>query len=105
MLKKEYRYSFKKGVPRNTVSSPLFTVRYQKSSDTHVHCGVVVSKKVSMLATERNRLKRLTLEILSKELQVEKIPFDLVFYLKKEIMKEGKEKIANELAELIQKIH
>lgn len=105
MLKKEYRYSFKKGLPRNTLSSHLFTVRYQKSSEEHGHCGVVASKKVSMLATERNRLKRLVLEILSKELQVEKIPFDLVFYLKKEIMKEGKEKIASDLAELIQKIN
>lgn len=86
MFKKSERYSFKKGLPSQVLSDPLFTLRYQPNESFSTKCAVVVSKKVSMKAVLRNKIKRLILEAIKAELGVRKLSYDLVFFAKKNIV-------------------
>lgn len=95
MFVKSERYSFKKGLPKKIVGSPLFLLRYQENLFPHNRYAVVVSKKVDKKAVARNRIKRVFIEILQP--LDKKSPFDYVFFLKKEILKNDKENIKQEL--------
>ncbi len=59
MLPKQYRLT--RPVPyqqSKTVSAPLFSIRYQQKT-AHIGVQIVVSKRVSSKAVDRNRLKRI----------------------------------------------
>lgn len=58
MLPKQYRLT--RPVPyqqSKTVTSPLFSIRYQQTA--HIGIQIVVSKRVSSKAVERNKVKRI----------------------------------------------
>lgn len=102
MFVRSERYPFKEGLPKKTVVSPFFFLRYQENSLSQNRFAVVVSKKVDTRATTRNRIKRVFIEIL-RSLE-EKKPFDYVFFLKKDILKKNKEDIKQELMRVLLKI-
>ncbi|PIT89013.1 MAG: hypothetical protein COU27_02505 [Candidatus Levybacteria bacterium CG10_big_fil_rev_8_21_14_0_10_36_7] len=83
MLKKEFRYSFKNGVPKNIINSFLFTLRYQRNNLLKNTFAVVTSKKIDKRATVRNRLKRKFLGEIEKKKDEIKKPYNYVFFLKK----------------------
>lgn len=97
MLKKSERYSFKEGLPRQTFKTPLFTVRYQKNEKGRSRAAVVVSKKVSPLATTRNRVRRIVSGLLKEKFTRNESGSDLVLYVKKEILHVEKSQIEKDL--------
>ncbi len=58
MFPKSYRYSFRKGLPKKTLSTTFFVIKYDNSQDDSMHCAVVVGKKVDKRAVVRNKIKR-----------------------------------------------
>mgnify|MGYP003579598598 CR=1 FL=1 len=80
MLARENRFSFKNKLPNKTFASTFFNIRYDKNEEG-LRVAVVVSKKVDKRATVRNRVKRVILESVQKELDLKK-PLTLVFYAK-----------------------
>ena len=84
MLNKKYRYSFKKGIPKKTIVTPFFSLRYEVKDKQELHIGVVVGKKVDKLATKRNEAKRRFIKIAHDYLKKAGVKGDFVFYLKTE---------------------
>ncbi len=82
MLPKKNRFSFKNRLPRQILNFPSFSVRYEKN-DEGLKVGVVVSRKVDKRAVVRNRIKRVILETVRKNLETDK-NLNLVFYVKKQ---------------------
>ena len=78
------RFSFRDSLPKNVFHSPSFTVRYGKN-DKGLRVAVVVSKRVDKRATVRNKIKRRILDSIRKNIKAEE-PFDLIFYVKKNIL-------------------
>lgn len=102
MLKKNLRFSFRKGAPKNKLINPLFVLRYQKSSTPTF--GVVVSKIVSKKAVIRNRTKRMFLIVLQDLLIQQGLHYDLVFFLRRPYTEYSKSVIISELQEIAKKL-
>lgn len=90
-------------MPKNTIASPFFVLRYQKNVLSHSRLAVVVSKKVAPTSVERHKIKRLFIEYLN-ELYEPKPPFDLVFYLKKAALGGKEEEIKSLIGKIFKKI-
>ena len=84
MFSKKYRFSFRNQLPKHVLNSPSFTVRYGKNNEG-LRVAVVVSKKIDKRATVRNKIKRRILDSIRKNIKAEE-PFDLIFYVKKNIL-------------------
>ena len=82
MISKNERYSFKKGIPKKTIVTPFFSLRYETKDKPDLRIGVVVGKKVDKLATKRNELKRRFIEVAHRYLKTRDVKGDFVFYLK-----------------------
>jgi ribonuclease P protein component len=82
MFAKKNRFSFKNRLPRQSSNFPSFSVRYDKN-DEGLKVAVVVSKKVDKRAVVRNRIKRVILEAIRKEIETS-TPMSLIFYAKKQ---------------------
>jgi ribonuclease P protein component len=100
-LPKKNRFSFKNKLPKNTLNSQSFSVRYQRN-DEGLKIAVVVSKRVDKRATTRNKLKREVLKILKDKIGTD-INQSLIFYLKSSIT--GSTNLERELEEAINKIN
>lgn len=103
MFKKTQRFSFKKGVPRKKIITPLFFVRFQVSNSPTY--AVVAGKSVSKKSVQRNRIKRLTREILKEILKSTSNKFDLVIFLRQPFVEYKKSVIIQELQNIIHKIN
>lgn len=102
MLARKLRYSFGKGLPKNTIHSTLFTLRFEKS-DKNPKIAVVVSKKVDTRATVRNRVKRVITAHLTRFIS-DINPYSLVFFIKKEVLSADSKNIDEKLKEVFSKI-
>ncbi len=79
MLPRANRFSFKGSVPKRVIQTPFITIRYQKI-ESDLKGAIVISKKASKKATDRNRMKR----ILSEKLFHHKnAPYSIVLFVKK----------------------
>ena len=67
MLSKSSRFTFKSKLPKNTLNSNSFSIRYD-TNEEGLKVAVVVSKKVDKRAVVRNRIKRVILETVRKNL-------------------------------------
>ncbi len=101
MFSKKQRYSFKKGLPGKVISSPNFTLRYDKNDGEGLKTAVVVSKKVDKRAVVRNKLKRKVVELLKLD-KLEDNNLNLVFYMKKSAL--DNEDLAKNIEEALFKI-
>ncbi len=104
MLKKEQRFSFKDELPKKIISSPLFVLRYQKKNISKFKCAVVVSKRVDKKAVVRNRLKRVFFSILENIEKERAMPFNMVFFLKKQVLSKDHEYIKREIEKILIKL-
>jgi ribonuclease P protein component len=104
MLAKQYRYSFKKGLPKHTLSTPFFTLRYGISSVDRIQCAVVVSKKVNKKAVIRNKIKRRFLHAFRQELENKEDAYSLVFFMKKGIQDMKQEEMKQEIQKVLKAI-
>jgi len=102
MLKKQQRFSFRKGAPKHKLITPLFVLKFQKSE--HPTFAVVVSKSVSKKATQRNKIKRMFILQLQEALKTNQLQFDLVFFLRRNFQDYTKSSIMNELLFTVSKI-
>ncbi len=101
MLTKQHRYSFRNGVPRNSIQSPYFVLRFEKTQD--FSCGFVISKKVASLAVDRNRIKRLYRSILGDIVKKTPLPYSLVFYIRKKSIDVGSNELRHHIEQIFKK--
>ncbi len=102
MFPKSYRYSFRKGLPKKTLSTTFFVIKYDNSQDDSMHCAVVVGKKVDKRAVVRNKIKRQTVVLLKRMLNNANI--NVVVIVKKSIQDKLQQQIAEDLEHAIKKI-
>ena len=103
MLGRSHRFSFKRGAPKRIYQTPLFVIRYEQNDDK-LHCAVVVGKKVDKRAVVRNRIKRKFNETLRELLSLE-LKYDLVFFVKKQILESEAENTKNMLTKALKEIN
>lgn len=96
MFKKKLRFSFKKGLPKKSLVSESFVLRYQDNPESQGKIAVVVSKKVDRKAVVRNGIKRKFLVILKKVLG-EEFSREMVFFLKKNSLEKTEEELKEEI--------
>ena len=104
MFAKPHRFSFKKGVPKNTFSTSFFFFFYDRNSEAGLRCGVVVGKKVDKRAVVRNRFKR-QLVAFVKELLGQDKKYNLVIIAKKQIKDVEHDQVKEELKKAFLTIH
>ena len=63
--------------------SPFFGVVVENKNDDVVKFGVVISKKVSKRAVDRNKIKRRLMEVLGRRLDKFKVGLRVLFLVKK----------------------
>lgn len=103
MLKRESRYSFKKGMPRNFFATPFFSLRYEKNDNLGPKVAVVVSKRIDNRATVRNKARRRFTEQL-KEVLEDSLSYNLVFSLKVKILAEEVENMKKEIEQALKSL-
>lgn len=103
MLKRQFRYSFSKGVPHQKLITPLFILRYERSDTPTL--GVVSGKVVSKKAVERNRAKRIFLATLQEVFLKKENKHTLVFFLRRPFVEYQKSAIIGELQNTLGKIN
>ncbi len=103
MFKKAQRFSFRNGAPKSKLNTPLFFVRFTQS-ETPTY-GVVVSKSVSKKATQRNKVKRLTLVCLQELLSKTNNSQTIVLFLKRPYTEYQKSGIITELENILERIN
>lgn len=99
MFKKSFRFSFRGGVPKKSIVTPFFIVRYDTSEENNTQIAVVVGKKVSKKAVERNKIKRQLVAQLKENL-TDLNGKTLVLYARKPIIDASKEEIAVEIEKI-----
>ncbi|MCA9356232.1 ribonuclease P protein component [Candidatus Nomurabacteria bacterium] len=90
MLSKRHKLSKKDfdildGLKKKKVSQSLFSLVYNKNNEKPSKISVVVSKKISKKATDRNKLKRLIFDQF-KDFTLKNKGFSVVVYPKKEAL-------------------
>jgi ribonuclease P protein component len=100
MLPKKNRFSFKTKLPKQTFSSPSFSIRFGENEEG-LKLAVVVSKKVATKAVDRNKIKRRIVEFIEKNLD-KATSLTLIFYVKKDV---DLETLSEEVKQALQKIH
>jgi ribonuclease P protein component len=97
-----FKNLFKKG---KIVDSQSFSLKYIEGTGEDFKISVVVSKKISLHATERNLLKRRFLSVLLEQKSLLIKGFSYIFYLKKGVEKLPRQEVFHEIQEKITKIY
>jgi ribonuclease P protein component len=100
MLPKKNRFSFKTQLPKQTLNSQSFSLRYGQNEEG-LKVGVVVSKKVDTSAVVRNRIRRKIFDAVGKSLGKDSC-LTLIFYARKQ--SEGQD-IEQEVIDSVKKIN
>ncbi len=104
MLTRESRYSFRRGLPKYVIATPLFTLRYSKNTLFRTQCAIVVGKKVDKRAVVRNKLKRRAAHALQEILKKYTVgSYNLVFFLKKQVHEVTVDDIQQEMIRSLEK--
>lgn len=69
------------------MSCPFFGVVVENKDDELIKFGVIISKKISKKAVDRNKIKRRLMEVLGKNLDKFKKGKRVLFLIKKEALK------------------
>jgi ribonuclease P protein component len=86
------------------MSCPFFGVVIENKNDSLVKFGMVISKKISKKAVDRNKIKRRLMEVLNKNLSGFKKGQRILFLMKKEALKASVDNFEKEVGKLISKI-
>ena len=100
MFKRQNRFLFQDRLPKYSISSPFFVLRYEKNGDKDFQVAVVASKKIDKRAIKRNQAKRKVLHILHEQANLPHLK--LVFYLKKSILSARVEDLKSEIERVFQ---
>lgn len=97
-----FKNLFKKGF---IVDSGSFSIKYIKGNKGDFKVSVIISKKISSKAVERNLLKRRFLSIVSEQKDLLKQGFSYIFYPKKGVQSVSRKTLNIEIVEKIRKIY
>lgn len=97
MLRKSERFSFRGPLPKDSIRGNYFSLRFGKNKENKFACSVVVGQKISKKAVVRNREKRMLYHGLRKILGDRRPPFNLIFYLRGQILELNFQEIENEI--------
>ena len=97
-----FKNLFKKGI---IIDSQSFSLKYIKGQGEEFKISVVISKKVSLKATERNLLKRRFLSVLMEQKDLLKQGFSYIFYPKKESQNISRDILKQEIYQKILTIY
>ena len=84
--------------------SRFFGVVVLNKSDNEIRFGVIISKKISKKAVDRNKIKRRLMEVLGKNLKSFGLGKRILFLVKKEILGVKPGEIEKEISKLISKV-
>lgn len=89
MIAKKYRFNLRikenqSIFLKNKKHSSLFSIYFNKNNLGYMRVNVVVSKKISKKAVQRNRIKRQLFALIEKILDVCKKDLDLIIIIRKE---------------------
>lgn len=100
MLAKKNRYTFDEKLPKNTLNSQSFSVKFDKNEEG-LKVGIVVSKRVDKRAVVRNRIRRVIVEAVRKNLPAD-TNLTLIFYARS-AASQNKD-LASEVSSIITKL-
>lgn len=103
ILKGEKNFKKVKNEGRVYQASDFGVCVLKKNSEETSRFGVIVSKKVDKLAVHRNRVKRSITESIRRNIGDIETGYDMVFLVKKSLMKESTESIMNKVQKWIRK--
>lgn len=104
MIPKNERYSFKNGIPKRSIVTPFFSLRFDTKNTEGLRLGVVVGKRVDKHAVARNKLKRIFSKAVLKAFRDEKIVGSYVFYLKSSLKEIAEDEFDSILVKAIAQI-
>lgn len=88
------------------VQSDNFAISYLRSiKSDHSSFAFIVSKNISKLATQRNRVKRVLSETVRQNLRYIKEGYDVLFLPKSSIVRKGTSEIMGEVVAALKKAH
>lgn len=97
MLPKKFRLSLKKKIsPEKTYFSQLFIVKFQRNTLSYNRYGFIISKKVDLRASVRNKVKRLFHDSVVVS-NISQTGYDILFIVKKKAAHVAKEEIAESI--------
>lgn len=108
MLSKKYRFHSRGGVRfvyqhGKTIRKPKMSLIFTDNSRGFTRVAVVVSKKVSKKAVDRNRIRRRVYEVIRKNFEFVPKKKDYIFVIySKDIMKIKNEELERLLGELVE---
>ncbi|MDI3496135.1 MAG: ribonuclease protein component [Patescibacteria group bacterium] len=100
-LKKEFDQVFKGG---SSFYNKKFGVKILKTESNISRLGIIVNKKVSKKAVERNRIKRIIRDFFKNEIENLKLGRDIVIIVFPEELNKKKAEIEKDLAIILNKI-
>jgi ribonuclease P protein component len=108
MIAKKFRLSLKKDFDailksRNKFYSYDFVLKYSKNTLSHSRFAIVISKKVSKRAVDRNTIKRRVSEIIRLNMSSIKNGFDIMIFAKSGAVQIDYQKINQEIDFLLKK--
>lgn len=104
MLKKAYRLPLgKQFAPSQTLSSPLFTLRYTHNNLSHSRFGFIISKRIEKRATKRNRIRRLLANSIETRIAEIVNGKDILFIVRKQIVDASLEEILESVVTTLKK--
>ena len=107
MLKRENRLRGRKNLALmrkegELFQNPLFGVVILEGKEEN-RFGIVISKKISKLAVERNKIRRRIYEAVAKELKEMRKGIWVLFLVKREIMERESEEIVREVKKVLKR--
>lgn len=94
MLKKKYRILKETKFEKKIIhTSPFFVLKFAKNEKSFSRFGFIVSKKTDKRAVARNRIKRQVRHYIEENIDKINPGYDILFVLKKQIMKKTTDEI------------
>jgi len=86
-----------------TINSEVLSVRFLENNTSKTKIGFIVSKKVSLKATDRNRIKRILREEIRKKILQIKKGIDAVIIVKKKMVELNSDEMRKSLLKILEK--
>ncbi len=99
---KAYKFVFSKA---NKAGDAFFTVLYRKNHLSHARLGVIVAKKNTKKAVDRNRIKRIIRESFRLKTELRTKAFDIIVLSKRMTTQQTNVRLFNSLDKIWQKIN
>ena len=108
MIAKKFRLSKKSDFSKlvqssNKFYSSNFVLKFIKDQENLNHFAVVVSKKISLKAVVRNKIRRRIYELLRLNMSNFKLGFKIIIFVKKSILELKYQEIEKELLDIFKK--